>query len=220
MPLWFNSRSMSGFGVMVPACSTLAWRLAISHSSRATRAFETSAPNPFSWMTGFRLGDDSLVEPGRGLGGGEPLDRPVGHDLDPGVAHLGLSATARQRDHHPRLGDVVARELARLGIVDAPIDAVDDEILAVGHLVGDADLDDAADDRLGFPCATEDGEVASRAVDAVRAHDLVHGDHDVAALAQAAQLGFELGIDGPDAGLFSPPPSPSAPVAAAGQPAC
>ena len=53
MPLWFKSRSMSGFGVMVPGCSTLAWRFTISHSSRAMRAFETSAPNPFSWMTGF-----------------------------------------------------------------------------------------------------------------------------------------------------------------------
>ena len=96
----------------------------------------------------------------------------------------------------------MARKLARLGVVDAAIDAIDDEILAVGHLVGDADLDDAPDDRLGFPCATEDGEVASWAVDAVRAHDPVHGDHDVAALTQAAQLGFELGIDGPDAYSF------------------
>ena len=86
--------------------------------------------------------------------------------------------------------------------MDAPIDAVDDEILAIGHLVGDADLDDAADDRLRFPRATEDGEVASWAVDAVRTHDLVHDDHDVAALTQAPQLGFELGIDSPDPGSF------------------
>jgi hypothetical protein len=53
MPLLFSSRSMSGFGVMVPGRSTLAWRLAISHSARATRAFETSVPNRFSWMMGF-----------------------------------------------------------------------------------------------------------------------------------------------------------------------
>ena len=201
-PLWFNSRSMSGFGVIVPGL--LDTRMAVRDQPllAGNEGFRDVRAEPLLVDDWFRLGDNSLVEPGRGLGGCEPLDRPIGHDLDPGVAHLGLPATARQRDHHPRLGDVVARELARLGIVDAPIDPVDDEILAVGHLVGDPDLDDAADDRLGFPCATEDGEVASRAVDAVRAHDLVHGDHDVAALAQAAQLGFELGIDGPDAGLL------------------
>jgi hypothetical protein len=76
--------------------------------------------------------------------------------------------------------------------VDAAVDAVDDEILAVGHLVGDTDLDDAADDWRGFACAAEDGEIASRAVDAVRAHNFVHGDHDVAALAQAAQLARDV----------------------------
>jgi hypothetical protein len=84
-----------------------------------------------------------------------------------------------------------------------PQSSVDDEILAIGHLIGDVDLDHAADDRFRFPRAPEDGEVASWAVDAVRTHDLVHDDHDVAALTQAPQLGFELGSMAHTPVLFS-----------------
>src|SRR4029077_21147455 len=98
---------------------------------------------------------------------------PVERARDPGLSHLPFAANARQLHHHPRLGDILARKLARFSVVDAAIDAIDDKILAVGHFVGDADLDDAADDRFRFPCATEDGEVAGRAFDAVRTHDPV-----------------------------------------------
>ena len=69
MPLLFKSRSMSGFGVMVPGCSTLAWRLAISHSSRATRAFEKSAfpdlPGSTEFMRAYQaaLDGSALADP-------------------------------------------------------------------------------------------------------------------------------------------------------------
>ena len=66
-----------------------------------------------------------------------------------GVAQFALAATAGQRHDHARLGQIVGGELAGFGVVDAAVDTIDDERPALAHLVGEADLDDAADDRGG-----------------------------------------------------------------------
>ena len=52
-------------------------------------------------------------------------------------------------------------------------------------------------DRGSAAGAGKDGKVAGRPVEAVGAHHALHGDHDVAALAHAAELAFRAGDRGP-----------------------
>jgi hypothetical protein len=75
---------------------------------------------------------------------------------------------------------------------ECAIDTVDDEILAIGHLIGDANLEHATNDRFRFPRTIDDGEVASWVANAVRRHDFLHKDHDVTALTQTPQLSFAM----------------------------
>src|SRR3546814_10467762 len=68
----------------------------------------------------------------------------------------------------------------------APIGSVDNQIVAVIRLIGQAALDDTSDDRRHL-CRFGDGIVGRRALKAMLGKGALHGPDDVAALTHAAK---------------------------------
>src|SRR3546814_13016248 len=75
---------------------------------------------------------------------------------------------------------------ADIDIMTAPIGSVDNQIVAVIRLIGQAALDDTSDDRRHL-CRFGDGIVGRRALKAMLGKGALHGPDDVAALTHAAK---------------------------------
>jgi len=133
-----------------------------------------------------------------------PAVTTAGARLDLRRPRRGNAASRRQGNDHAQFGRIVTKWISQFGIVDAAVGTIGDQKFAIRHLICDADFGHAADHRACAFAAMEDGKIRSRTHQAGFAHDLVHRNHDVAALAQVAQLGLEFIVDMPDtlAGLL------------------
>jgi hypothetical protein len=87
----FNSRSMSGFGVRDSRLFDARMEVGDQPLLVGDKGFRDVRAEPLLVDDRLLVSDDCLVEPTHGLGGGESLDWPVGHDT--GVAHFAFAAT-------------------------------------------------------------------------------------------------------------------------------
>jgi len=112
-----------------------------------------------------------------------------GSDLSDDSIDRPHTAAARRNPHDGQIGyrlDALARP--DLGKVGAPVDPVDNQIMPVVELVGEAAHDHAPDDRCGaFGSEIEDDPIGGGALQLPRGQLALHGADDVAALADAAE---------------------------------
>src|SRR3546814_2819216 len=92
------------------------------------------------------------------------------------------------RRRHTRCALVTGVQTCALPIyiMTAPIGSVDNQIVAVIRLIGQAALDDTSDDRRHL-CRFGDGIVGRRALKAMLGKGALHGPDDVAELTHAAK---------------------------------
>ena len=101
-------------------------------------------------------------------------------------AALGLGDDRLRLDDHPAANIVKALRLGELDVMDAPVDAVDDQIDPLPHLVAGQSLaEDTADDRLAGAIAVKEILVCAALLgEAMIGERPVHGLDDVVSLAE------------------------------------